>query len=211
MIRRLLPFCLLALSACSGATPLSEPDAATSDVANPQVNVTAAIASASLANDCPSVDAGSAGAALCAPRRPAADGGAADEACGGGYCRQTSLQITFTVTAVGGAPVDPVNPVTITGVRLLDSATGANLDALTPREPQRWEGAQYVTWDSTLRGFGETRASFKLSAPNWNQIGSGNSWSTYGRAYRLEVTVVVNGQTLVLRSGELMRAPEVVT
>jgi hypothetical protein len=210
MLRRVLPFCLLAVSACSGATPLNEPDAATSDVANPQVNVTAAIASASLANDCPSVDGGSPGAARCAAIRPAGDGGAADEACGG-YCRQTSLQITFTVTAVGGAPVDFVNPVTITAVRFLDSATGASLDALTPREPQRWEGAQYVAWDSTLRGFGETRASFKLSAPDWNRIGSGNTWSTYGRAYRLEVTVVVNGQTLVLRSGELMRAPEVVT
>ena len=210
MMRRALPFCLLALSACSGATPLSEPDAATADVAAPPVTVAAAIASASLADDCPTPDAGTSGsAARCGPSADA--GGLYDSACGG-FCRQTSLQITFTVAAVGAAATsDPVTPVTITGVRLLDGATDAPLGALTTREAQRWEGAQYVAWDSALRGYGETRASYKLSAPNWVQIGNGNTWSTYGRAYRLEVTVVVNGQTMVLRSGELMRAPEVVT
>ncbi len=212
MIRRLLPLCLLALSACSGATPLSEPDAATADVASAQLTVSAAIASASLANDCPSPDGGSSGIAQDCARRPASDaGGAFDSACGS-FCRQTNLQITFTVAAVGTASsTEPTRPVSITSVRLIDQATGVELDTLTPREPQRWEGAQYVTWDNTLRGYGETRASYKLSAPNWTRIGSGNTWSTYGRAFRLEVTVVVNGQTLVLRSGELMRAPEVVT
>jgi hypothetical protein len=206
MMRRLLPLCLLALSACSGATPLEVPgDAATPDVATPQVTVSAAIASAALANDCPAT---SGAARDCAPR-PASDAGSGlVEPCGG-YCRQTSLQITFTVAANGTA--DPVLPVTITSVRLIDQATGAALDTLTPREPQRWQEAQYVTWDGALRGLGETRASYKLSAPNWNAIGAGNTFSTYGRAFRLEVTVVVNGQTLVLRSGELMRAPEVVT
>lgn len=208
MIRRLLPFCLLALSACSGATPLNEPDASTADVASARLTVSAAIASASLANDCPS--GGSSGiAADCA--RIARDGGASDSACGS-FCRQTNLQITFTVASVGTPPpFEPTLPLSITSVRLIDQATGAELDTLTPREPQRWEGAQYVTWDNTLRGYGETRASYKLTAPNWNRIGNGNTWSTYGRAFRLEVTVSVNGQTLVLRSGELMRAPEVVT
>lgn len=207
MIRRLLPLCLLALSACSGATPLNEPDAATADVASAQLTVSAAIASASLANDCPS--GGSSGLADCA--RIARDGGASDSACGS-FCRQTNLQITFTVASIGTPPpFEPALPLSITSVRLIDQATGAELDTLTPREPQRWEGAQYVPWDNTLRGYGETRASYKLTAPNWNRIGSGNTWSTYGRAFRLEVTVSVNGQTLVLRSGELMRAPEVVT
>jgi hypothetical protein len=208
MILRVLPLCLLALSACSGATPLAEPDAATADVASAQLTVSAAIASASLANDCPSPDGGSSGIADCA--RIARDGGASDSACG--FCQQTNLQITFTVAAVGAASsTEPTRPVSITSVRLIDQATGVELDTLTAREPQRWEGAQYVTWDNTLRGYGETRASYKLTAPNWTRIGSGNTWSTYGRAFRLEVTVIVNGQTLVLRSGELMRAPEVVT
>ncbi|MDB4931521.1 MAG: hypothetical protein JWM10_4005 [Myxococcaceae bacterium] len=207
MMRRLLPLCLLALSACSGATPLELPDAASPDVVTPQVTVTAAIASAALANDCPA----SSGAAQrdCAARPASSDAGAGlVEPCGG-YCRQTSLQITFTVAAAGAA--DPVLPVIITGIRLIDSATNANLDTLTAREPQRWQESQYITWDGSLRGLGETRASYKLSAPNWNAIGAGNTWNTYGRAFRLEVTVLVNGQTLVLRSGELMRAPEVVT
>lgn len=211
MMRRLLPFCLLALSACSGATPLDEPDAdaSTADVAPPQVTVSAAIASASLANDCPAPRSEAPGAARCAPPP---DGGALYDSACGSFCQQTSLQLTFTVAAVAGqSPGDVVNPVTITGVRLLDSATGAPLDALTPREPRRWEGSQYVTWDNTLRGLGETRASYKLSAPDWNTIGRGNTWSTYGRAFRLEVTVTVGGQSFVLRSGELMRAPEVVT
>lgn len=211
MTRRLLPLCLLALSACSGATPLNEPDAAAVDVAVSEVAISAAIASASLANDCPSPDAGSAGIAEpCA--RPAGDaGGSSDSACGGS-CRQTSLQLTFTVTAVGSPlPITPVNAVSITSVRLIDSATSAVLDTLTPRDPQRWEGSQYASWDRNLRGFGEARTSFKLSAPNWVRIGSGNSRSTYGRRFRLEVTVVVGGQTLTLRSGELMRSPEVAT
>lgn len=204
MMHRLLPLSLLALTACSGGTPLNDPDAAVSSV-----TITAAIASASLANDCPSVDAGSSGlgAARCAP----SDGGAFDSACGG-FCQQTSLQLTFDVAALGApASTDPANAVSVTSVRLIDVATGAALDTLTPREPQRWQGSQYGAWDGTLRGYGETRASFKLSAPNWTRIGSGNTWSTYGRAYRLEVTVVAGAQTFVLRSGELMRAPEVVT
>jgi hypothetical protein len=209
MIRRLLPLCLLALSACSGATPLELPDAATPGVATPQVTVTAAIASAALANDCPTPDGGSAGAARDCAFIPASDAGAGFARTCGDFCRQTNLQITFTVAAAGAA--DPVLPITITGVRLIDQATGASLDTLTAREPQRWQESQYITWDNSLRGLGETRASYKLSAPDWNAIGRGNTWSTYGRAFRLEVTVVVNGQTLVLRSGELMRAPEVVT
>jgi hypothetical protein len=129
-------------------------------------------------------------------------------ACGS-FCRQTSLQITFTVAVASAS--DAVLPVSITGVRLLDGATHAPIGTLTTREAQRWEGAQYVACDSALCGDGETRASYKLSAPNWVQIGNGNTWSTYGRAYRLEVTVIIRGQTFVLRSGELMRAPEVVT
>jgi hypothetical protein len=206
MLRRLLPLTLLVLSACSGATPLSEPDAATEDVAAPQVTITAAIASASLADDCPA-ERGS-GLADCA--RLAGDSGAFDSACG--FCRQTGLQLTFAVTATdGSASGAPANAVQVTGVRLLDAPTGAGLGALTPREPQRWEGTQYVAWDGVLRGYGESRVSYKLSAPNWVAIGGGNTWSTYGRAFRLEVTVVVRGQTFVLRSGELMRAPEVVT
>lgn len=216
MMRRLLPLCLLALSACSGATPLSEPDAAadvvTADVAAAQVVVSAAIASASLANDCPSPDGGSAGVAESCARRPAVDGGGAFDSACGSYCRQTNLQINFTVASIGTPPpFAPALPLTITRVRLLDGATDAELDVLTPREPQRWEGSQYVGWDNTLRGYGETRASYKLTAPNWVRIAGMNTWSTYGRPFRLEVTVSVNGQTLVLRSGELMRAPEVVT
>lgn len=215
MLRRLLPLCLLALSACSGGTALLVPEAdaasdaqSTVDAPASSVTVTAAIAAASLADNCPST--GPAGvAAPCA--RLADAGGAHDQACGL-PCRQTSLQINFTLSPVG-APVTPVpsRAVVISRVRLLDAASDAQLDVLTPRDPQRWTGSQYVAWDATLTAYGDLRGSYKLSAPNWSAIGGGNAWSTYGRAFRLEVTVEVNGQTLVLRSGELMRAPEVVT
>lgn len=215
MMRRALPFLLLALSACSSGTALVVPetDAAAdvpgTDSSTAAVTVTAAIASSALADNCPS--SGSSGvAAPCA--RPASDaGGLFDQACGT-PCRQTSLQINFTMSAVG-APADPapVRAVVVTRVRLLDATTDAELDVLTPREPQRWTGSQYVTWDGALTAYGDTRGSYKLSAPDWARIGEGNAFRTYGRAFRLEVTLTVNGQTLVLRSGELMRAPEVVT
>lgn len=216
MLRRLLPFCLLALSACSGGTALLVPEADAAadaqspvDAPAPGVAVTAAIAAASLADNCPST--GSAGVAAPCARLAADAGGARDEACGT-PCRQTSLQINFTLSPVG-APVTPApsRAVVVTRIRLLDAASDAQLDVLTPREPQRWTGSQYVTWDGTLSAYGDLRGSYKLSAPNWSAIGGGNVWSTYGRAFRLEVTIEVNGQTLVLRSGELMRAPEVVT
>ncbi len=217
MMRRVLPFVLLALSACSGGTALTVPetDAATADAPTPvdsataAVTVTAAIASASLADNCPSSSSGA--AAPCA-RPQSVDGGALEDRACGTPCRQTNLQINFTLSAVG-TPVTPApaRAVVVTRVRLLDATNDAALDELAPREPQRWTGSQYVTWDSALTEYGDTRGSFKLSAPNWARIGNGNLWSTYGRAYRLEVTVEVNGQTLVLRSGELMRAPEVVT
>jgi len=217
MMRRVLPFVLLALSACSGGTALTVPETdAAADVQAPvdsataAVTVTAAIAAASLADNCPS--SGSTGAAAPCARPAPRDGGALEDQACGTPCRQTNLQINFTLSAVG-APVTPApsRAVVITRVRLLDATNDAELDVLTARDPQRWTGSQYVTWDSVLTEYGDTRGSFKLTAPDWSRIGGGNLWSTYGRAYRLEVTVEVNGQTLVLRSGELMRAPEVVT
>ncbi len=211
MMRRVLPFVLLALSACSGGTALTVPetDAASDAQTNPAVTVTAAIAAASLADNCPTASSGA--AAPCAQLSVDA-GGQQDRACGTPFCRQTNLQINFTLAAVG-TPVTPApaRAVVVTRVRLLDATNDAQLDVLTAREPQRWTGSQYVTWDGNLTEYGDTRGSYKLTAPNWAAIGGGNTWSTYGRAYRLEVTVEVNGQTLVLRSGELMRAPEVVT
>jgi hypothetical protein len=44
-------------------------------------------------------------------------------------------------------------------VRILDPSSGAQLDKLTARSPQKWSGNTYVDWDQTIAPLDDFAAS----------------------------------------------------
>jgi hypothetical protein len=107
----------------------------------------------------------------------------------------------FTASGAGSATVRVVS------VRLLDATRGTLLDTLTARDPQAWTGTIYVPWDGTISAGQSVRATFKVSAPDWNRLGDGNALSTFGHTYRLEVVTNVAGAVQVFSSVALRREP----
>ncbi|MEZ4365831.1 MAG: hypothetical protein R2939_06035, partial [Kofleriaceae bacterium] len=155
-----------------------------------------AVASVSLADDCPErpmatgptasmpAPAPSPSPPLDEPGPPAAPpitGAAAKRAPGGRWtppCQQTSVQLTVR------AP-DATAPVTLRLARVeLRAADGSSLGWLIPREPSQWDEATrtYLAWDQRV-GADELRAGYALSAPDWTVVGS------RGDLYTVEVTV----------------------
>ncbi len=175
--------------------------AATGPVIGPTgLNVDAEISSAALAQDC----AGTGSMRRSGDCAAAADGGTGLFGCG--FCQQSNMQLALTASAGNGSV-----RIQVVEVRLLDAITGAQLDVLTSRSPQRWSNNAYAAWDETISAGTMLQVSYALSAADWTRIGGGNSWNTYSRRYRLEVVLRVDGVERTLQSGEITRVPEVVT
>lgn len=155
----------------------------------PGPKATASLSAVTLAQDC----GAKAGVADFAAGACAAEG-----PCG--LCRQSSMQLQFA-----SAHRDTVK---IIDVRLLDLQTGKLIEHLKPREPQSWNGSQYVTWDETLEPTVMLKASYKLSAPTYSV--SGDARFGYTSTYKVEVDVMI-GDELHTLTGEASREPEVVT
>jgi hypothetical protein len=155
-------------------------------------DVTAALSSVSLAQDC-----GAKGVAdfagACAVGQPCPS-----------FCRQSNLQLSLVSTQQAGAKVE------VRAVRLLDKATGAVLDTLTAKNPQQWTGAAYAPWDQIVGGGVTLKVTFDLSAPDWNKVTGGNGARSYGATYRVQVDLAVDGAVHTLEV-EAQREPEVVT
>lgn len=167
--------------------------------------VTASISAVALANDCPTAAGAAAPRADCAA---VSDAGAGLVPTCGSICRQSSVQLALTA----GAGTTTAR-IAVMNVRLLDAATGAPLETLTAREPQRWSEATsaYLTWDESLPHDTSLRVMYKLSAPTWSTLGSATDRFAYTRRYRLEVVITVDGVARTLRSEEITREPEIVT
>jgi len=196
----------VALLACGGSTigGIEPPEAkpTTSVVVRPPaagLEITATMIAASLGDDCgaSSMTAGDApSGGACAPLP---DGGASS--CTGHFvCQQSNMQLSFEAEGAGGPAT-----VKIVSVRLLEVGTDKEVDALTARDPQAWDGTKYRAWDETLASGDEKRASYKLSAPRWN------GWNSYRSRYVIEVVLTLDGVRRTLRSSELAREPEVAT
>ena len=172
--------------------------------------VEAAIAAATLGNECGTSGSSGAGFAEsgdCAPE-PASSSdagtGAARGGCGGG-CQQSNMQLSLTNT--GKAKV----AIAISEVHLVDAATGARLDDVDARNARIWTGTSYTAWDASLGAGATAKVSYDMTQFDWTKIGGGNAWNTYSRRYKLEVVLRVDGSERTLMSGELSREPEVVT
>lgn len=197
LTRRAVVLSLLSAAVVGACGPIDAPASG--------LTVEASITAVSLADDCRS-------AAAAAPR-PAGDCASVDAGAGlvggcGGFCRQSSAQLTLTAGAgVGSARI------AVAAVRLVDATTGATLETLTAREPQAWNNATsvYAPWDETLAHDSTLRVSYKLSAPTWSTLGSATDRFAYTRRYRLEIVLTVDGVARTVRSTEITREPEIVT
>jgi len=138
--------------------------------------VTVALAAVALAGDC--------GGGISAKIAPTG-GACATNAprCG---CQQSNVQLK--VSAGSGA-----GDVTfeIVRVRVLDHNSGAQLDQLTARSPQKWSGTTYSVWDQKIAPLDDFTASYDMSAPNWTTL-SPNGFMNTG--YRVEVDLLIGGQ-----------------
>lgn len=139
-------------------------------------------------------------AGVCAPSFGDANRGG----CGGG-CRSSTLQLSFTTSGAATASAK----VEITAVTLHDVSTGAEVAKLTVSSSELWDKATsgYTAWNGTLSGTVNAQASYRLSTPEWSKLGLSPS----NKQYRLQITLVIDGETLVLESDALSREPDVAT
>lgn len=194
------------VAACSGALVSEIPGQV---VTNTNLKVTAAVSGLTLgdegcaaANGAADLAPGSCAGAPAAPR-PAGDGGAGDIAPGGcgGYCRSSSVQISFKASAEGkAASVEIVNVVLLEGTK--------ELETLTPSNPKAWNaaGSGYTTWNQSVSPGAEVRSTYSLSAPSWSKIGG-----TYTKQYKVRITVKIGDGTTVIDSEPVSREAPVAT
>lgn len=208
-IALLLGFGLVACSAgtnVGGPTSPPEPEGQVTVPSGLQVQAT--ISAATLGDACGGGGGSSPPqggiASDCAEQKlaPGADGGAGSPTtCGGSYsgCQQSNLQLNFTTGA--GSKKATVEMVSVV---LLDDS--GQIDSLTSSLPQSWDGSKYATWDQTISPSSQLKASYNLTAPAWSRIGT-----SYGKNYKVRVTLRVDGANLVLESAALHREPQVAT
>lgn len=119
--------------------------------------------------------------------------------CGGG-CRPSNLQISFTTGATGTTA-----KVEISSVTLHDASSDVEIAKLTVSNAQLWDktSSTYKSWDGTLGTSLTANASYTLSTPKLDR--------SFDKKYRMEVTLIIDGRTIVLESNVLAREPDVAT
>lgn len=155
--------------------------------------VEASIASVTLGEDCTP-----------APglRDPAGD---CDSPGCGFACQGTTVQVAIDAEA-GDLSV----PFEVLSVRLLDM-DGNEVDSLSARTGQVFDGEMYVDWDSTISPLDDLSIRFPTSSPDWTRIGGGDPWETYGMRFQVEMTVRIDGIERTLLFQPAMREAEIVT
>jgi hypothetical protein len=152
------------------------------------------LTSVSLAQDCGAADAA-------APERYAGD--CSGQAGCGGLCRQSSMQLSFSVG--DGSRVE------IAEVRLFDAQSRVLIEKLTPKNPKLWSVDRYAPWNQQLPlGNFSPKVSYDLSAPNYQLFQQVTGRSPWKASYFIEVDVVVNGVVQTV-STTATREPEVVS
>ncbi len=168
------------------------------------LEVAATLSSVSLAEDCqgsadlPGAEAPGADAAPCEPNSFGCQN----------YCAQSTMQLDL-VAGTGKGAVD----FEVKRVRLLDSASGAEVASITSREPQQWTESSYVTWDERIAPHSSLKVSYKLSLPTWaaGQSGGNDRGGFPQKTYRAEVEVLIDGVLRVLVLDGVSEEPPVAT
>jgi hypothetical protein len=142
--------------------------------------------------------------------RPARGSCAQPGSCGSPRrgCEATSMQLSLKARS----SAQPTT-IKIKRVELLDH-NGRVLEVLTSSVPTQWNAKLgYVQWDQTMLGGNIVKASYTLTAPNWDKL-TGGRMNAHSRTFQLRVTVTIGNadRTVEKRSITPARiAPMVVT
>lgn len=151
--------------------------------------VQAAISSVTLGEECPEEDSSS-------------------EDCGTAFCGcgPTSVQLELGATGADSAVPSTIE---VVSVRLLHE--GEVVAILPPRSLRMWGDDGYVAWDGSLYVGDELRVSVETGSPDWELLGGGDLWSTYGLVFRVELTLIVDGVARELSFEPVIREPDIAT
>ena len=181
------------------ALPFLLPACTASHSGTSSLEVDASIASVTLGEAC--------GEPAGAPARDDAPGliGGDCEVGGCGGCQETALQIALEA---GSGDMDV--PFEVLSVRLLDM-DGREVDTLEALQARVFTDEGYVSWDERVAPSSSLSVRYVTSAPDWQRIGEGDAWSTFGMRFRVRVRVRIDGEERTLDFSPAMREPEIVT
>lgn len=217
----------LLLSACAthddGAkgTVAVKPEAVKPEVkpepVKPVPQVTVAVASVQLIQDCPDPAAetaagapaqGSAQSAQEAPAMPAA-GASAKRASRMGPgstwtppCTQSTLQLALQNPGKTDATLR------VEAVRLVDVGSKRVLGPIAARKPSVWSAeGSYKPWDERVPVAAELKIGYRLGEPDWVKVTEtlGAGVNLYAQPFVLEVDVSIDGTRQTVRSPEFVR------
>jgi hypothetical protein len=191
----------LTLLACSG-TVINE--GGTGPVVTPSgLTVDVAIASATLGDE-------GCGGTVASMGSPPASGDVAAGACAPDVpcpplqCRKSSVQLAFTSSS-GGSKAKAL----ITKVILLDATTDAQVAELSPLgNPQVWNGASYIDWDSFVAPSSNVKTQHSVTTPSFS---SARAADAYSKQYRFRITVTIDGKSTTVTSEPVNREAPVQT
>lgn len=203
----------LAVVACAKPSP---PKGPTPDAGAVEV----AIASVTLADDCPDNRGPAWSLPAPAPAEAAAAPPVADQAAsqvsekrapgGSAYSTQegeAACEQSFVQLRVRGPAGGAATRIAITKVELLDDA-GAVLGELTARAPTAWQGDHYEPWGETVAAGDELATAYELTAPAWATYGKG-PFESHDGVYTLRVTVAVGDDERTLTQQTVVSGPAV--
>jgi hypothetical protein len=218
--RLLVPvFSLLIASACTAGGD-SQPEGGAADAGKvehpkpeptkptPTVATKVSVASVQMIQDCPDnepapADEGPAQAPAAersAPMPPSPGAALGDVEPGGSFqqpCDQSTVQLALDNGGDGLATVE------IKAVRILSN--GKVVGTLQTRKPKVWANNTYEAWDQTVAPNTPTKASYKLSLPDWSEVEKAIGTSSFGHMFTLELDVEIDGQVQTVSSPEFPR------
>lgn len=179
-----------------------------------KVEITAAIASVQLIEDCPDpapAAAPSAGVTDSTLERssqpkPVAAGRARPGASGDGSsfrqpCSQSMVQLALRSDVPGSFRID--------AVRVIDPKTQKVAGTSKLRAPTRWDDGTYGPWDGRVVVKTDLKISYKLGELDLSRAAEqvGPEFNTFGGPFILELDVAVDGHRQTIRSSEFYREP----
>jgi hypothetical protein len=177
-----------------------------------KVTTTISVASVQMIQDCPDPEPepseAAAAAERAAPARAPSSGARAqpyrpgDEDVGGGRgfrqpCDQSTVQLALETDNEGPVAIE------IKAVRI--SFEGKPVGELNARTPMVWTESAYQPWDQLVAPNTPTKASYKLSLPNWSKVEEAIGGSSYGPMFTLELDITVDGELRTVSSPEVPR------
>jgi hypothetical protein len=161
--------------------------------------VVIAVASITLADDCPS-ESKTASIEAEPKAKSKADRGNSPAKREAAACVQTAVQLDLRSSATAATTI------TLRKVELVD-ATGKVLGELTPRAPDRWtDEGSYVAWDQALAAGATLKASWPLSSPDWAKYGTTKA-AAATQVFQLRLTVAVNGADQIVAGQATVMSP----